>query len=475
MTKASIRPWQKLFCALKLSVVLAATPAYAGEPQMGPFQARMTFSEFRAAAPSNIWQSKSFYDFGIVYTRAVSAYGGLDWLGRRFNIAYERTGYPSSQLNASIQFDAPTPKLCEARLSVLADDVDNAVGTAPPAWVSSPPPSFGTVDGLLKGFEYFHAAKATYGYVFPESEPTNRTINTASRIKLWKFQLKGSVSEYPLQRITAWRSYRMFGTTLVRILGSFDAAAPGTGLNRCLASVSFKTFGEISGVGSWPEFINETRALKDVLSHNTLASRYVWAMMPGYEQPVPKENALYYECDVDLVENRLRRCHANSDPAPDPATSQDSFARFLQKEAQLQVLMDETDFRPRTARIAAERLVPPADRAFDWSRAIVSASVAGVQGLQTQRLWGDYLQRFAPNRMEEEAAVTMRCLVMPDYSVFCGDHLVEPVAATRQYRRMADEFRRRAAFMKVKSTLASGDDSAGTYFTVRVVFRHGGD
>ncbi|MFM2409730.1 MAG: hypothetical protein RL481_558, partial [Pseudomonadota bacterium] len=449
---------RKLLIMAWAMVALWSGQTAAEVPKMGPYHAEMSFAEMRALDPARRWNDRSFYDYDVVFTRLNETNDPLIWLGKDFYLGFARTGYPTTNLLAAVDLPAKNAGQCLDQLKQLAVALDAELGSAPEEWNDAPPPHFGRAGSLLEGYDYLGPVRDRYRSVVNNMPAPLKTVQTKNGIALYQYRLSqpGEADE------NGWRSFRMIGRQLVRLMASYGPGSYHDTSDQCYVSISFRTSGNEAGDGRWLDPLVSPLRLSDQIGRYTLAAQYAMPLAAEWAAAAPTAGVSYYLCDIHLIERRLRHCRPEGAAITGETRTYDPYARFLETLGGIPVDMEETDFRPRTARIATEPLVPPTDRAFDWSLASVSASVAGVQGLQTQRLWGDYLQRFAPNRMEEEAAVTMRCLVMPDYSVFCGDHLVEPVAATPRYRRMADEFRRRAAYMTVKSMLASGEDSAGT-------------
>ncbi len=464
-------PVLKVACALMTIFAAASPAAAAGEPQMGPFHNRMSFAQMRAAVPTKSWHARSFYDHGFVFTRVQFAYHGLDWLGRTFDLAYERTGYPSDAIFALQQFDAQDASKCEKEIAALADDLDAAIGTSPAEWNDSPPDLFGRSDSLLAGFIHFGEAKTAYGFVVPEATTASATVRTKARIKLSKFHLAGRGLGGADQRVTGWRAYRLIGNVMVRVLGSFDAAFPDATIKRCLASIAFKSWGDVNGQGKWPEPVVKTSPLAAVLQRFSLASRQATSLFPPTERPVPKAGARFYVCDTDFVENKLAGCHADTDPVPDISTIPDAFARYLQHEATLPFTLGEEDFAPRTVRVAAEAIPAAPPRVFDWSLANMEASKVGIEGFSAMRAAGQFMN--PASHPGEDVTVRFACTVLEDYSVFCGSVFAEPEALTTRFNWQLQIIAQNAARQRVKPVMKNGKDAAGQYFMFRIVFRKG--
>ncbi len=465
--RASVAAGLKYWVIASLSV---ATPyaASAESPQMGPYHADMTFAEMRAVDPARKWLNRSFYDYAVLYTRAQYSYGGLSWLGREFDLVYERTGYPSANLTASTQIQADGFNSCETQIKQLAVDLDSALGSNPVAWSDNSPLPFGNVDQLSKGFEYFYPFVANYSYALPEAVSPSKTVKTDNKISLFRIKLPA----YPgngAADVIGWRSYRLFDGEMVQLLASYGANARAT--SKCLASITFKTSAKYGDDWQRPAAVVVPIGLKDILSDYTLAAGYAQVMAPQWSQPVPKAGSSHYICDVDLVEGRLRQCHANTEIAPTQSSIQDSYARFIQKQGRMKIVTDEDDYRPRAAHIATEPVAVLPPRNFDWQLAQLDALKTGIQEFQSQRIGGAFLQPFAPLESRENAVLNFKCQIMTDYSVFCGNMTVEPAQLQSRYARLLYVIAERIAVTKVKPVLANGQDAAGTYFMFRVVFR----
>ena len=465
--RASVAAGIKYGMAASLSV---ATPyaASAKSPQMGPYHTDMTFAEMRAVDPARKWLNKSFYDYAVLYTRAQYSYGGLSWLGRKFDVVYERTAYPSANLIASVQIPADGFNSCETQIKQLAVDLDSALGSSPTAWSDNTPLPFGNVDQLSKGFEYFYPFEANYSFALPEAVPPTKTIKTDNKISLFRIKLPA----YPgngAADVIGWRSYRMFDGEMVQLLASYGANARAT--SKCLASITVKTAAKYGDDWQRPAAVVVPTGLKELLSDYTLATGYAQVMTQQWSQPIPKADSSHYICDVDLAEGRLRQCHANTEIAPTQSTVLDSYARFLQQQGRMKIVTDDDDFRPRAAHIKVEPVAVLPPRNFDWQLAQLDALKTGIQDFQSQRIGGEVLQQFAPMESAENAILNFKCHIMTDYSVFCGTMTVEPEQLQRRYARLLYIVAERMAATKVKSVLTNGQDAAGTYFMFRVVFR----
>jgi hypothetical protein len=106
------------FLIATILICLAAS-AQAKVPALGTLHPNMRFAEMRAALPKTIWKSRQFKAFGVAYTKAIYANDALPWLGRIFNVVYERSGYPSAELSATIILPATDEKSCGNEIARL--------------------------------------------------------------------------------------------------------------------------------------------------------------------------------------------------------------------------------------------------------------------------------------------------------------------------------------------------------------------
>jgi hypothetical protein len=465
MTNASVWALRKLACLIIACLAMRGTTALASEPHMGPFHNRMTFAEMRAAMPQNNWSMRPYHEFGIIFGRAQIAPAGLDWLRRKFDLSFERTGYPTSALIASIQIAAVDASSCETQVGRLADDLDANLGPMPAAWSDSPPKSFGRADSLAEGFQHFSAVETSYGYAFPEAEKAQSVVRTPQRLKLTRFQMLKRGAEKAAPKITGWRSYRMVGRTLVRVLASFDAMVPVDGVSRCLASITFKSSGETMGQGALDPKI-ETGDLTAPVSRLPLAYRHAQTLLPSYQKVMPKAGAQYYECQADVVSGALKYCHADSDPEPSVTRTPDSYSRFLEKEINIPLTLDEEDFVPRKIRVKPVAIDPTETAVFDWPLAQHEASKVGIEGFNARQV-ATGIREYAYG-LKENATVQFRCTILLDYSVFCGSMSAEPASLEAVFKRYLSSVALNAARTKVKPVLKDGRDAAGQYFMFKV-------
>lgn len=211
-----------------------------------------------------------------------------------------------------------------------------------------------------------------------------------------------------------------------------------------------------------------------------LADRY-YALLSRDINTRNDDEAGTYLCSLSLSDGGLKRCEAEtSSPKPRkkqfaPLNAPDFLAGFTALGAPI----SEDDFALRFVRV--KFAFRPGDKLpeFDWNKAEMRPRV-GVQLTRDLQVSFDDFPAEA-KRDEIGADVAVDCLVLPDFSVYCGRVTAQAISKSlgREFTQKYDKIFVDAVFRVIIRRMrganayphrGSGSDPRGTYFRRRIKF-----